>query len=229
MILYQWYDINSTFCAFLSSSCKQVKKVLFVSFSHEKRIAVLRKLQHSCQPTRCPPVSEPKGIRQSDSMLSCNLATSARCEVRWPCRATTSKGSSSFPVAAPASSAACRTKEQPSVAPRPTLRRRGRRVVAAASNSQQNGSRNLLVVGPGVLGSLVCQRWLNVREHTSRDANANTSRFLFFGLFVFPLRPLSKRKNKQRKDVSYMCSLFFLHPISLIPSTPPYRNFLLLL
>ena len=44
--------------------------------------------------------------------------------------------------------------------PAGALRTRG--VVVAAAAATNTCSRDLLVVGPGVLGSLVCQKWLKV-------------------------------------------------------------------
>lgn len=151
-------------------------------------------------------------------MLSCGIATAARCEVRWPCRTISTakkRYSSSFPSAAtpPSSSASSRRKEQPSVAPRPSPGRRGRRVVAAASESQklQSCRRDLLVVGPGVLGSLVCQRWLNVREHTAQRTTIMNSfflfRFFFCRIFCRCLRCLlffpPKKSTQHRKGAHF--------------------------
>jgi hypothetical protein len=148
-------------------------------------------------------------------MLSCSFATAARCEVRRPCRVTSAKTSSSFPIAAKtrSSSGASPRKDHPNVAQRPSPGRPGRRVVAAAAPSQQSScSRDLLCVGPGVLGSLVCQRWLNVRNPHAIHRHHTASFLGFFFVVCFFPRPIVP---------------LFLHPITQkvlttrFPFSPP--------
>jgi len=107
-------------------------------------------------------------------LLHCGLAI-VRCEARRPPRAAPAKRAPSFAIAAtrsswtnsPSSAAGKQQSVQTELPPhaRPRLSR-GSYVVAAASQARGSCSRNLLVVGPGVLGSLVCQRWLNVSGTT---------------------------------------------------------------
>lgn len=101
-------------------------------------------------------------------MQSSVLAT-ARCAITTPSRRhSTSRG-----LGSARSLSSRTTRLSPTVARRPASFRvyRAGQVVAAAA-AKNTCSRNLLVVGPGVLGSLVCQRWLNVRLRSARVVSA---------------------------------------------------------
>eukprot|EP00740_Mantoniella_antarctica_P002151 CAMPEP_0181355388 /NCGR_PEP_ID=MMETSP1106-20121128/3871_1 /TAXON_ID=81844 /ORGANISM="Mantoniella antarctica, Strain SL-175" /LENGTH=364 /DNA_ID=CAMNT_0023468121 /DNA_START=91 /DNA_END=1182 /DNA_ORIENTATION=+ len=115
-------------------------------------------------------------------LLHCGLAI-VRCEARRPPRAAPAKRAPSFAIAAtrsswtnsPSSAAGKQQSVQTELPPhaRPRLSR-GSCVVAAASQARGSCSRNLLVVGPGVLGSLVCQRWLNIFPAATVMGQTNT-------------------------------------------------------
>ena len=92
------------------------------------------------------------------SMQTCGLATVRSADVRLACRHAVGGG-----AARSLSSPVARTTRWTRGSSGVRLSRIERAQVVAAANAPRSCDRNLLVVGPGVLGSLVCQRWLNVR------------------------------------------------------------------
>lgn len=117
------------------------------------------------------------GIMQS------SVLAAAHCIITTPSRRhSTSGGLGSARSLSPRAA-----RLSPTVARRPASFRvcRAGQVVAAAA-AKNTCSRNLLVVGPGVLGSLVCQRWLNVRLRSARVVSAVLG-------FLLPLASLFPR------------------------------------
>ena len=115
-------------------------------------------------------------------MSSCTFAT-PRVEV------LRSRGSPLSARAARSSSSSVRAPAPSSRSARYSAGARARRIVAASANG--SCSRDLLVVGPGVLGSLVCQRWLGVSAILSRLSSARSAQPPSLGFsstfFVNPL------------------------------------------
>ena len=115
-------------------------------------------------------------------MSSCTFAT-PRVEV------LRSRGSPLSARAARSSSSSVRAPAPSSRSARYSAGARARRIVAASANG--SCSRDLLVVGPGVLGSLVCQRWLGVSAILPRLSSARSAQPPSLGFsstfFVNPL------------------------------------------
>ena len=99
-------------------------------------------------------------------MSSCTFAT-PRVEV------LRSRGSPLSARPALSSSSSVRAPAPSSRSARYSAGARARRIVAASANG--SCSRDLLVVGPGVLGSLVCQRWLGVSAILPRLSSARSA------------------------------------------------------
>ena len=68
-----------------------------------------------------------------------------------------------------------------------------RRVVTASANG--SCTRDLLVVGPGVLGSLVCQRWLSVSATDPRLSSAPGTQPPSLGFSVTPPASSTRRSD----------------------------------
>ena len=99
-------------------------------------------------------------------MSSCTFAT-PRVEV------LRSRGSPLSARHALSSSSSVRAPAPSSRSARYSAGARARQIVAASANG--SCSRDLLVVGPGVLGSLVCQRWLGVSAILPRLSSARSA------------------------------------------------------
>ena len=109
-------------------------------------------------------------LQHGTSMQTCGLTTVRSADVRLACRHAVGGG-----AARSLSSPVARTTRWTRGSSGVRLSRAERVQVVAAANAPRSCDRNLLVVGPGVLGSLVCQRWLNVRAR-----RATRPRFRFF-------------------------------------------------
>lgn len=121
-------------------------------------------------------------------MSSCTFATPRVGLLqtrRAPLSARSALSSSSSSLRAPSPS--CRRL------PRYSADARARRVVAASANG--SCTRDLLVVGPGVLGSLVCQRWLSVSATDPRLSSAPGTQPPSLGFSVTPPASSTRRSD----------------------------------
>ena len=146
----------SMFNSPLTGYCRHINSTFFYF-----AFALLRKTNTDRLPfAACGTVATRLFSSPGTFMQTCGLATARSADVRMACRHAFGGGAArslSSPVAR-------KTRWQQrgqSSGVRPS-RAGGVQIVAAAA-AAKSCRRDLLVVGPGVLGSLVCQRWLNVR------------------------------------------------------------------
>ena len=158
-------DIYLTICVCISCDGHDVIASKFFPPSH----------QQFRRPKRRPPESRsghaatPFPTIPRVGIMQISVLATARCAITTPSRRhSTSRG-----LGSARSLSSRTTRLSPTAARRPASFRvcRAGQVVAAAA-AKNTCSRNLLVVGPGVLGSLVCQRWLNVRLRSARVVSA---------------------------------------------------------